>query len=62
MHPTKSVDKIGTWTVNIHIAKNARQRATVAVGFTVSGIQLKSLIIFKGKFLFMSYYFNMVYL
>jgi hypothetical protein len=36
MHPTKSVDKIGTWTVNIHIAKNARQRATVAVGFTVS--------------------------
>ncbi len=49
MHSTKSVDKIGTRTVNIRIAKNASQRATVAVCFTASGYQLPSLIIFKGK-------------
>ena len=52
MHPTKSVDKIGTKTINIRIAKNAGQRATVAVCFTASGIQLKSLVIFKGTSLF----------
>jgi len=46
MHPTKSVNKIGSKTVNIRIAKNAGQRATVAVCFTASGIQLKSLVIF----------------
>ena len=62
MHPTKSVEKIGTKTVNIRIAKNAGQRATVAVGITASGIQLKSLIIFKGKPISVSYYFNIVYL
>lgn len=50
MHPTKSVDTIGTKTINIRIAKNASQRATVAVSITASGKQLKSLIIFKGKF------------
>lgn len=49
MHPTKSVDKVGTRTVNIRIAKNGSQRATVAVCFTASGIQLPSLVIFKGK-------------
>ena len=49
MHPTKSIDKIGTRTINIRIAKNANMRATVAVCFTASGIQLKSLVIFKGK-------------
>ncbi len=49
MHPTKSVEKISMKTVNIRIAKNTGQRATVAFGITASGIQLKSLIIFKGK-------------
>jgi hypothetical protein len=49
MHPTKSVEKIGLKTVNIRIAKNAGQCATVEVCFTASGIQLKSLVIFKGK-------------
>ncbi len=49
MHPTKSVDNIGARTINIRIAKNAGQRATVAVCFTASGIQLKLLVIFKGK-------------
>ncbi len=49
MHPTKSIDKIGTRTINIRVAKNANMRATVAVCFTASGIQLKSLVIFKGK-------------
>jgi hypothetical protein len=49
MHPTKSVDKIGTKTINICIAKYAGQRATVAVCFTASGVQLKSMIIFKGE-------------
>ena len=49
MHPTKSVEKIGAKTVNICITQNAGQHATVAVGFTASGFQLKSLVIFKGK-------------
>ena len=62
MHPTKSVEKIGSKTVNIRIAKNAGQRATVAVSFSASGIQLKSLVIFKGKIMFLRYYFNIVYL
>ena len=57
MHPTKSVDKIGSKTINIRIAKNAGQRATVAVSFTASGIQLKLLIIFKGTSLFSTIYF-----
>ena len=48
MHPSRSVDTIGSRTVNIRIAKNGSQRATVAVCFTASGIQLKSLVIFKG--------------
>jgi len=33
MHPTKSVDKIGTHTVNIRIAKNGSQCATGRYGF-----------------------------
>ena len=49
MHPSRSVDKIGTRTVNIRIAKNGSQCATVAVCFTASGHQLQSLVIFKGK-------------
>ena len=52
MHPSRSVEKIGTRSVNIRIAKNGSQRATVAVCFTASGEQLKSLIIFKGKRIF----------
>ncbi len=48
MHPMKSVDNIGARTINIRIAKTG-QRTTVAVCFTASGIQLKSLVIFKGK-------------
>ena len=52
MHPLRSVDKIGTRTVNIRITKNGSQRATVAVCFTASGHQLKSLVIFKGKCIF----------
>ena len=49
MHPSRSVDTIGARTVNIRIAKNGSQRCTVAVCFTASGLQLKSLVIFKGK-------------
>ncbi len=49
IHHMKSVEKIGSKTVNICIAKNAGMHATMAVDFTASGIQLKSLIIFKGK-------------
>ena len=61
MHPAKSVDRIGTKTVNIRIAKNAGQRATVAVCFTASGVQLKSLVIFKGtNMCLLGYYFNIL--
>ena len=49
MHPSRSVDTIGSRTVNIRIAKDGSQRATVAVCFTASGHQLKSLVIFRGK-------------
>lgn len=57
MHPSRSVDTIGSRTVNIRIAKNGSQRATVAVSFTASGIQLKSLVIFKG----MCFWFSLSY-
>jgi hypothetical protein len=62
MHPTNSVEKVGAKTINIRNAKNAGQRATVAVGFTASGIQLKSLVIFKGKPIRVPYYFNIMIL
>ncbi len=49
-------------TVNIGIAKNAGQCATMEVCYTASGIQLKSLVIFKGKPICVWYYWNIVYL
>ncbi len=62
MHPTKSVDTVGNKTINIRIAKNGSQRATVAVGFTASGIQLRSMIIFKGNCITFPYYFILAYI
>ena len=62
MHPTKSVDRVGNKTINIRIAKNGSQRATVAVGFTASGIQLRSMIIFKGNCITFLYYFILAYI
>ncbi len=49
IHQTRCVNRVGMRSINIRIAKNANQRATVAVGFTAGGTQLKSLVIFKGK-------------
>ena len=59
MHPSRSVDKIGARTINIRIAKNGSQRATVAVCFTASGHQLKSLVIFKGKCFYLARVLNL---
>ncbi len=61
MHPTQSVDTVGNKTIDIRITENGSQRATVAICFTASGIQLKSMIIFKGKCIMFPYYFILIY-
>ena len=49
MHATHTVKKKGSKTVHIRIMKNGSQSVTIAICLTASGLQLRSLLIFKGK-------------
>ena len=46
---TRTVKTKGNKTVHIRITKNGSQRVTITICFTAAGLQLRSLLIFKGK-------------
>jgi hypothetical protein len=51
MDEGRTIDVVGTRTVNLRTSANDSQRVTVAVTITASGKQLKSMIVFKGELL-----------
>jgi len=51
-----TIDFVGARTVNLRTSANDSQRVTVAVTIAASGKQLKSMIIFKGEFVYHQFF------
>jgi hypothetical protein len=48
MHPTRTLDVLGTKTIVIWTTTNDTKRATVALTFTAAGDQLVPMVVYKG--------------
>ena len=51
-----TIDFVGARTVNLRTSANDSQRVTVAVTIAASGKQLKSMIVFKGEFVYHQFF------
>ncbi len=58
MDEGRTIDVVGTRTVNLCTSANDSQHITVTVTITVSGKQLKSMIVFKGELVYHQFFID----
>ena len=61
MDSSRTIERVGTCTVNLCMSMNNSTCMTVAVTITTSGRKVKSMVVFKGEFNFINHPFKISY-